>query len=122
MSEERALAASSVMLARSSEFERDTAQLDRAIHALGGLPQVYLHVDIDVLDPVEAPGINFPAAGGLRVAQLQEAVRQVAELGNLGAFALTAVNPEKDVDGRTVAAALDVIEAVVTRLCEIPEP
>jgi arginase len=111
--EERALAASSVMLARSSEFERDTAQLDRAIHALGGLPQVYLHVDIDVLDPVEAPGINFPAAGGLQVAQLQEAVRQVAGLGNLHAFALTAVNPEKDLDGRTVAAALGVIEAAI---------
>jgi arginase len=116
--EERALAASSVMLVRTSEFAGDTAKLDRAIHALDTLQQVYLHVDIDVLDPVEAPGVNFPAAGGLQVAQLQEAVRKVAGLGNIQALALTAVNPEKDVDGRTVAAALDVIEAVFGRLCE----
>ncbi|HEY3230759.1 MAG TPA: arginase family protein [Roseiflexaceae bacterium] len=111
--EERALAASSVMLVRANALDGDTADLDRAIHNLGTLSQVYLHVDIDVLDPVEAPGVNFPAAGGLRVVQLQEAVRKVVATGNIRAFALTAVDPEKDIDGRTVSAALDVIEAAI---------
>jgi arginase len=111
--EERALSASAVTLVRASEVESDPAALDRAIQALGALPQLYLHVDIDVLDPVEAPGVDYPSAGGLHLAQLQAAVRQVAGLGNLQAFALTAVNPEKDVDGRTIAAALDVIEATI---------
>jgi hypothetical protein len=32
----------------------------------------------------------------------------------MAALALTAVNPEKDVDGRTVQAALAVIEAAFT--------
>jgi arginase family enzyme len=74
---------------------------------------VYLHVDIDVLDPTVAPGVNYPAASGLQVAQLQAALRQVAGLGNVQAFALTAVDPGKDIDGRTVAAALQVIEATI---------
>jgi arginase len=114
--EEHALLASSVMLVRSESFAGDRSELDHAIHALGTLPQLYLHVDIDVLDPSEAPGISYPAAGGLRIGQLQEAVREVASLGNLAAFALTAVDPEKDVDGRTVAAALQVIETVFEKL------
>jgi arginase len=114
--EERALAASSVMLVRASEFAGDTAKLERTIHALGALPQVYMHVDIDVLDPVEAPGVDYPAAGGLQAPQLKEAVRTVAGLGNVRALALTAVNPEKDIDGRTVAAALDVIEAAIDKV------
>jgi arginase len=114
--EERALAASSVALVRAAEFADGTAKLDHAIRDLGTLAHVYLHIDIDVLDPVEAPGVNFPAADGLRVAQLQEAAQMVAGLGNLGAFALTAVNPEKDIDGRTVGAALAVIEAAMTTL------
>src|SRR6266516_6017523 len=42
--EERALAASSVMLVRASALDGDTADLDRAIHNLGALSQVYLHV------------------------------------------------------------------------------
>jgi arginase len=111
--EERALAASSVMLVRATEFAGDSAKLERTIHALGTLPQVYLHIDMDVLDPVEAPGVDYPAAGGLQASQLQEAVRMVAGLGNVHALALTAVNPEKDVDGRTVSAALGVIEAAI---------
>src|SRR5262245_16711510 len=111
--EERALAASSVMLVRTSEFTGDTAKLERTIHALDTLPQIYLHVDIDVLDPVEAPGVDYPAAGGLQVSQLREAVRMAAGLGNVRALGLTAVNPEKDTDGRTVMAALDMIEAAI---------
>src|SRR5687768_1553508 len=63
--EERQLLASSVMLVRGSELERDPAVLDRALQSLSSLPQLYLHVDIDVLDPVEAPGVDYPVAGGL---------------------------------------------------------
>lgn len=112
--EERALAASSVMLVRAAELESDPARLDRALHDLGVLPQVYVHVDIDVLDPAEAPGVDFPAAGGFRVATLSDALRRCAGMGTMAALALTAVNPEKDVDGRTVQAALAVIEAAFT--------
>jgi arginase len=114
--EEQALLASSVMLVRTESFAGDVSQVERAIHALGTLPQIYLHVDVDVLDPVEAPGVNYPADGGLQVAQLQEAVREVVGLGNLAAIGLTAVNPEKDIDGRTVASALHVIEAAFEKL------
>ena len=61
---------SSVALVRGPELERDPAALDRALHGLGSLPQLYLHVDIDVLDPVEAPGVDYPVAGGLRLDEL----------------------------------------------------
>ncbi|HEX9370802.1 MAG TPA: arginase family protein [Roseiflexaceae bacterium] len=114
--EERALAASSVMQIRADDLGSDPAVLDRTLHALGSLPNLYLHVDIDVLDPSEAPGVDYPAAGGLRLAQLQTIVQQIVGLGNLKALALTAVNPGKDVGGRTVRAALDVIEAALSRV------
>jgi arginase len=110
--EAEALAASAVTLVRSDRLDSPGA-LDSALAMLGGLEQVYLHVDIDVLDPTVAPGVNYPAASGLQVAQLQAALRQVAGLGNVQAFALTAVDPGKDIDGRTVAAALQVIEATI---------
>jgi arginase family enzyme len=111
--EERALAASAVTLVRASELGDDPAPLGRALDALKTLPQLYLHLDIDVLDPVAAPGVDFPAARGLRLDQLQSIVGQVAGMGNLAALALTAVDPEKDIDGRTVSAALDAIEAAL---------
>ena len=49
------------------------------------------------------------------MAQLERLAQQVAGLGNMAALALTAVNPEKDSEGRTVGAALRVIEAALER-------
>ncbi len=92
--------------------------MNAALQALGDLRQVYLHVDIDVLDQTVAPGVNFPTSGGRSVPQLQAIVRQVFGLGTIAAMSLTAVNPEKDVGGRTVQAALDVIAAAVGSISE----
>jgi arginase len=114
--EERQLLASSVMLVRGSQLERDPAVLDRALQSLSSLPQLYLHVDIDVLDPVEAPGVDYPVAGGLSPTMLAHIVQRTVSLGNVAALAITAVNPEKDIDGRTVIAALAVIEAALARV------
>jgi arginase len=113
LAEERLLLASSVTLVRGPNLARDPAAIEPALHTLNGLPQLYLHVDIDVLDPVEAPGVDYPAAGGLRLAELTRIVEGIVGLGTLAALALTAVNPEKDIDDRTVSAALAVIEAAL---------
>jgi len=113
VAEEQQLLASSVALVRGSELERDPAALDRTLQTLSHLPQLYLHVDIDVLDPVEAPGVDYPVAGGLSLAALSHIVEHTVGLGNIAALAITAVNPEKDIDERTVSAALAVIDAAL---------
>ena len=47
---------------------------------------VYLSVDIDVLDPAFAPGTGTPEPGGLTTADLLRAVRLVAMTGRLVAM------------------------------------
>ena len=111
--EEQLLLESSVALVRGPELERDPTALDHALHGLGSLPQLYLHVDIDVLDPAVAPGVDYPVAGGLRLDALTRIVQRTVGLGNIAALAITAVNPEQDIDERTVIAALAVIEAAL---------
>jgi len=113
--EEQALAGSSVVLVRNTRAD-DAPELDRALQALGSLGQLYLHVDVDILDPAEAPGVDYPAARGQSLAQLQAIVRHAIGLGNMAAMSVTAVNPEKDIDGRTVQAALSVITEALTKL------
>jgi arginase len=114
--EERMLVASSVMLVRAADLDGDSTALDRTLHALSTFPQLYLHVDIDVLDPVEAPGVDYPAARGLGLTNLKQIIEQTVALGNLAALAITAVNPEKDVDSRTVSAALEAIETALAKV------
>jgi arginase len=114
--EERLLVQSSVTIVRGPELQANSAALDRALQDLSSLSQLYVHVDIDALDPVEAPGVDYPAAGGMRLAELTRVVERTVGLGNLAALSLTAVNPEKDIDDRTVSAALTVIEAALRKL------
>lgn len=71
--------------------------------------RAYLHIDLDVLDPAEAHVNQFAPPGGLRLAELLEIVGLVRERFVLAAAAITAYDPEYDLDGKTVRAAAAVI-------------
>lgn len=71
--------------------------------------EVYLHLDIDSLDPRHAPGVDFPAPGGLSVEDVEEAIRMVAQRFSIKAAALTAYNPQRDEDDRTLRAGMRLI-------------
>ena len=49
---------------------------------------IYLHLDLDVLDPLELPGLRFPSAGGVRQAELARAVGAVMASGRVAAIGL----------------------------------
>ncbi len=70
---------------------------------------VYLTVDMDVLDPSEFPGTGTPEAGGVRFAELLEAVRDV--LGRFRVVALDNVElaPQIDATGRSTALACKLL-------------
>jgi arginase len=74
---------------------------------------VYLHVDLDVLDPAEARVNHLPAPGGLRIEELQSACRMIARRLPVRALALTAYDPAGDPGGVVCDAAFDVVAAVL---------
>lgn len=70
---------------------------------------VYIHVDLDVLNRDLVPANQFSPPGGLTPDELNRALEIVRERLNVRAAALTAYNPERDVGGLALAAATDVI-------------
>jgi arginase family enzyme len=73
--------------------------------------QVYLHIDLDALDPSIAPGIvDAPVAQGLSLPQLDAVLHAVTGRLALRAVAVTTYTPSRDVDGTTHATALHVLE------------
>lgn len=54
----------------------EQAAIDRGLVALEGIPGdcVYLHIDLDVLDPAEFSGATFPEPDGLSIASVVEAI------------------------------------------------
>lgn len=85
-----------------------------ALERLRGLvPRIYLHVDLDVLDPAEARANGFTPAAGISVAQLIDAVRLVAEARPVVAAAITALDPDHDCDGSALRAGIRVAETIL---------
>jgi arginase len=75
--------------------------------------EVYLHIDLDGLDPTVAPGIvDAPVPGGLSLEELELAIRATAARFRVRAAAVTTFNPALDRDERTLRAVLRILELV----------
>jgi arginase len=92
---------------RASKIELTSIDaLPRAVQQLAlRVKTIYLHVDLDVLDPDVSPGVNFSEPGGISAEQLFEAVKLVIATGKLGAATIANFNPDRDPDGRTLRIA-----------------
>ena len=75
---------------------------------------LYVTIDVDVLDPSEAPGTGSPEPGGLRVPELIEIVRLLGDCPVIGGD-LVEVAHAWDPTGRTgIAASWVIREALLT--------
>jgi len=75
--------------------------------------RVYLHLDIDALDPAFAPGVDFPSQDGITPEDAVTAGRAVQQAAPLAALSVTAFNPEKDVDGKMAALVVELIAEIL---------
>jgi arginase len=91
----------------------EVASLDTLPAAIDGLARrvktIYLHIDLDVLDPQFSPGVNFSEPGGISPDELFAVVKRVIATGKLGAVALTNFNPDRDFGGRTCGIARHLV-------------
>ncbi|HEV2734303.1 MAG TPA: arginase family protein [Longimicrobiaceae bacterium] len=75
--------------------------------------RVYLHVDLDVLDPSEARPNGFAARGGLTLDEVEAAVRLAGSRLEIVGATLSAFDPEADEEGRVPAAAARIAAATI---------
>jgi arginase len=72
----------------------EPAALTEALDGLGRTP-VYLHVDVDVIDSAELPGLRFPSGSGSSVAQVADCLAAVcAAVGVAAACIACAWRPD----------------------------
>ena len=73
--------------------------------AAGG---IHLSLDIDALDPNEAPGVGTPVRGGLTYREAQLAMEMLAASGKLHSIEVAEVNPILDAGNRTARLAVEL--------------
>lgn len=77
-----------------------------------GLPPgpLYVHIDVDVVDPADLPAINYPAPGGPSLTAISVALASLAATGRVVAFSVSSWNPALPEADRAAAAVLQLAE------------
>jgi len=70
---------------------------------------IHLSLDIDALDPREAPGVGTPVRGGLTYREAHLAMELVAKSGQLVAMDVVEVNPILDRENATAILAVELV-------------
>ncbi len=115
--EDERLAASGVTVAGADRTGREgfqgfAAALDDLTPRVG---RVYVHLDLDVLDPARVGKANgFATEGGLDVEELLTALGMVRERFDVVAAGIASYDPSFDADGRVLDAALACVGALTS--------
>lgn len=90
------------------------SSLDRCLERLKAETRdVYLHIDLDVLDSSEGHANSYVSSGGLRLEEMRPIVRRVARDFRVQAVAFAAYDPACDRDGRIGRAASSLLQTIV---------
>jgi arginase len=76
--------------------------------ATTGTNGVYVMLDMDVMDPSEAPGVGTPVPGGITYREAHLVMEMVAESGKLLGLDLVEVNPILDRENKTAILATEL--------------
>ncbi len=80
-----------------------------------GVGRVYVHLDLDVLDPTRVGKANeFAPEGGLGAEELLAALGMVSGRFDVVAVGIVSYDPSFDADGRVLNAALACVEALTS--------
>jgi arginase len=83
------------------------------------VPEVYLHIDADSLDPQVAPGVGYAVPGGLSLDDMEESIRAVFARFRVRAATLAVYDPDLDQDDKTLRAGLRIIGVLAEAVREM---
>ena len=102
--------------------ERESLEESQVVHMTNveelinyplGVGDLYIHFDTDIVDPSEAPGMNYPAPGGPSVNTLQRVFQHLAHTRRIVAVSLSSWNPSLDPDGRSQTTAMSLLHTLL---------
>jgi arginase len=90
-----------------------SAAMERAIAVASKGDGIHLSLDVDAIDPDEAPGVGTPVRGGLTYREAQLAMEMLAASGKLRSLEVAEVNPILDRENRTAQLAVELIASAL---------
>lgn len=94
---------------------RHEATLAGAASAVHQGRPVWIHFDMDIVDPADAPATRYAAPGGPRRAEMLAFARSLATSEQVVALSATVWDVPNDKDGRTGEVCLELLQAFLGR-------
>jgi arginase len=88
------------------------AVANEAIQKLKHVDRLHVSLDMDCLDPTEAPGVGTPVPGGLTYREAQLLMEMLADTKRIGSVDVVEVNPILDERNETAQIAVDLVESL----------
>jgi arginase len=85
------------------------AAVDTALDRLRAAPWVHVSLDMDVMDPLHAPGVGTPVPGGITYREAHLMMEMVSESAMMGSLQVVEVNPILDVQNRSAQLAVELV-------------
>ncbi len=86
--------------------------LRKALTKLSHLDNIHLSLDMDAVDPQEAPGVGTPSHGGLTYREAQLIMETICDSGKLQSADVMEVNPILDTQNRTAQVAVSLLASL----------
>ena len=83
--------------------------MEEAISIASGAPFMHVSLDMDVLDPDQAPGVGTPVRGGITYREAHLAMEMICDSGKMLSMEVVEVNPVIDEVNRTADLAVELI-------------
>jgi arginase len=94
--------------------ERGIADVVReALARLQHLPRVHVSLDMDSLDPMDAPGVGTPVAGGISYREAHLLMEILADTGCVGSIDVVEINPILDERNQTAEIAAELLASLL---------
>jgi arginase len=90
-----------------------SAAMEKAIAVASKGNGIHLSLDMDAIDPDEAPGVGTPVRGGLTYREAQLAMEMLAASGKLRSLEIAEVNPILDRENRTAGLAVELVASAL---------
>jgi arginase len=84
-----------------------------ALSRLGRHERLHVSLDMDCMDPREAPGVGTPVTGGLTYREAHLLMEILADDGRVGSIDVVEINPILDLRNRTAEIALELLASLL---------
>jgi arginase len=84
----------------------------RIMNKFSQLDGIHISLDLDVMDPLDAPGVGTPSQGGLTYREGQLIMEILADTGKLHSIDIMEINPILDIQNRTAQMGVNLVSSL----------